>query len=136
MKKLIIALSIITMALAGCANNNDLKANIFGTTNPASVKEIIANNLNNPDFVIMDVRTPQEYAEMHLPGATNTDYRAENFKDELEKMNKEKSYLIYCRTGVRSSEAYKIMTTIGFNKVYNLQGGITKWMEEGNPVVK
>jgi rhodanese-related sulfurtransferase len=76
------------------------------------------------DFVIIDVRTPEEYADGHIENAINLDYYFKAFEDELNKLDKNKTYLIYCRSARRSGMALDTMKAVGFTKVYNMLGGI------------
>lgn len=94
------------------------------------------NNQNNPDFVIIDIRTADEYANGYIETAINLDYYSADLKDELDKLDKNKTYLIYCRTARRSGLALDIMRELGFIEVYNMVGGITQWEAEGLPIVK
>ena len=71
--------------------------------------ELINKNISNIDFIILDVRSPEEYYESHIENAENIDYNSQIFESELEKRDKNKKYLIYCRSGHRSSNAIKIM---------------------------
>lgn len=97
---------------------------------------LIQNNQDNPDFFIIDVRTPEEFAEGHVENAINIDLRSENFQDEIEGLDKDKTYLIYCRSGRRSAEALNIMKELNFTRIYYMNGGILEWTEEGMPTVK
>ena len=97
---------------------------------------LIQDNLNNPDFVIIDVRTPEEFAEGHVENAININFRDENFRDEINKLDKNKTYLIYCRSGRRSADALSIMEELNFMKIYHMSGGILEWTEEELPTVK
>ncbi|MBP6335917.1 MAG: rhodanese-like domain-containing protein [Bacteroidia bacterium] len=102
-------------------------------------------SISAPDFkklvdsnsgVLLDVRTPEEYAEGHIKGALNIDYRNENFKQEIEKLDKSKNYNVYCRSGGRSMNAATIMTEMGFKNTTNLEGGIIDWKAAGFEVQK
>ncbi len=75
------------------------------------------------DPIVMDVRTPKEVAEGNVKGSLHIDYKADNFVSELEKLDKDKAYFVYCRSGGRSSKAMKKMKELGFNRVYNILGG-------------
>ena len=86
--------------------------------------------------VLLDVRTPDEYAAGHLETAVSADYYAPDFKDKLNKLDKTAKYLIYCRTGKRSAAALKIMQELGFSDARDIAGGITAWISAGYPVVK
>lgn len=79
---------------------------------------------NNPDLVIVDVRTNREFEVGHIEGALNIDVSLPDFKEKIEQLDKNKKYLVYCRSGNRSKFAGRIMEGLGFKEVYNLDGGI------------
>lgn len=91
-----------------------------------------ATRLNeDTNAFLLDVRTPEEVEDGFIPGATNIDiYRAQEFLDELGKLDKNKNYYIYCRSGNRSGQACTIMNGLGFAKTYNLLGGFNEWEGE------
>jgi rhodanese-related sulfurtransferase len=97
---------------------------------------LIQDNHGNPDFAIIDVRTPEEYANGYIGTAVNSDYYSATFTDELNRLDKDKTYLIYCRSGRRSASALDIMRELGFGEVYNMLGGILQWEAEGLPIVE
>ena len=83
------------------------------------------------DAVILDVRTQEEVEEGYIPGAQNIDiYKGQGFVDEIEKLDKDKSYYVYCRSGKRSEQACRLMDQLGFKKTYNLEGGFMEWEGE------
>jgi len=98
--------------------------------------DLIEEEQGNPDFTIIDVRTPGEYAEGHLENAVNINFNAADFEDRVDELDKDKTYVIYCRTGVRSAGARDVMKKLGFSEVYNVLDGITGWTAAGFPVVK
>ena len=100
--------------------------------------------LNVPDFgkkitdqsvMLLDVRTPSEFASGHISGATNIDFESGTFASDILKLDKSKTYAIYCRSGNRSAQATAIMAKDGFKSIFNLDGGINNWQSAGNPVV-
>jgi len=97
---------------------------------------LIQDNQGNPDFVLIDVRTPEEFAEGHIEEAINIDFRSENFRDEINKLDKDKTYLIYCRSGRRSADALDMMKELNFTRIYHMNGGILEWTEEELPEVE
>jgi rhodanese-related sulfurtransferase len=97
---------------------------------------LIQTNSDNPDFIIIDVRTSAEYDSGHIENAVLVDYNSANFREEISKYDRDKKYLIYCRTGRRSAGARDIMEELGFSYIYHMDGGITEWVAEGFPVVK
>jgi rhodanese-related sulfurtransferase len=107
---------------------------LFEVVTPKEAYDLIQKNRNNPDFIILDVRTPDEFKEEHIEGAINIDYYLGNFKDEVNRLDKGKTYLIYCRTGRRSSDAFNIMRQLGFRQVYEIKGGTLAWKSEKLPL--
>ena len=97
---------------------------------------LIQENEGNSDFVILDVRTPEEYSEGHIEGSINIDYYADDFENSLDELDKEKTYLVYCRSGRRSASARDIMSELGFKNIYNMSGGILDWQSADYPVVR
>lgn len=76
------------------------------------------------DVIIIDVRTKAEFDDFHFDGALNIDYYKSNFRAELNKLDKNKTYLIYCRSGNRTGDTLRIMRELGFKNVYDLNGGV------------
>ena len=93
-------------------------------------------NRPNPDFVILDVRTPQEFGAGHIAGAVNLDFYSPTFRANLGKLDKNKTYLLYCRTGNRSRQALTIMQELKFKIIYHLASGFVGWEAEGLTTVK
>ena len=84
---------------------------------------------------VIDVRTPEEYEEGHIKGAQLINVYDSFFASELEELRKDQVYVLYCSTGERSGSAGNLMLDKGFEQVYNLQGGITQWDQEGYETV-
>ena len=96
---------------------------------------LIQQNLNNPGFIIIDVRTADEFNSGHIAGAINIDYESPQFTADVSKLDKNKQYLVYCATGIRGAAATQIMISLGFKDVQNMAGGITAWIQDGYPTV-
>lgn len=78
--------------------------------------------------VILDVRTPEEFERIKIPNAINIDiYKGQGFIYQIEQLDKELAYFVYCQAGFRSAKACQIMEELGFTKTYNLIGGIGNW---------
>lgn len=78
--------------------------------------------------IVLDVRTPEEFKEGHIPGARNIDVKQDSsFRQQVLQLDPSKRYLLYCRTGKRSTKAMVILTQAGFPKLYQLKGGIESW---------
>lgn len=81
----------------------------------------------NASYQLIDVRTPEEYAIMHLDNAQNIDFYGADFSKNIQKLDKNKLTLIYCQAGGRSSEALVQMKSLGFKNVLELEGGFSNW---------
>jgi rhodanese-related sulfurtransferase len=92
--------------------------------------------LKDKNCVVLDVRTPEEFSSGYIRGAKNINFLSANFRNEILKLDKNKTYLVYCASGGRSAAACKIMTDLGFKEVYNLKGGIYGWKKVGKDVKK
>jgi phage shock protein E len=86
--------------------------------------------------VVLDVRTKKEYREGHIPGSVLIDFNSEEFEKEIAKLDKDKTYLVHCAAGGRSTRACKKMEQLGFKKLFNLEGGMGAWEKAGKPVEK
>jgi len=133
---LLIAFLMISSSLIASLFQDLQTKQVVKTINTTESAEMIKKNLKNKNFVILDVRTPEEYAEGHLANATNIDFNASDFAKLVGKLDKTKTYLVYCRSGHRSASAVEVMKTQSFETIYNLDGGITQWTTDKNPVVK
>jgi rhodanese-related sulfurtransferase len=131
---------LLTLFLAGgCPavqdNVRESETQIIEDITPREAFNLIRANKNNPDFVILDVRTPGEFSPERLENAINLDYRSNTFINDLETLARNKVYLIYCRSGRRSGSALNIMQGLNFTEVYNMLGGIYEWKAEGLPTI-
>ena len=87
-------------------------------------------DMSSDSVIILDVRTPEEFAEGHIPGAINIDYRNENFSVALDTLDRNMQYNVYCRSGGRSTNASTLMKEKGF-KVVNYEGSLNDWKNNG-----
>lgn len=96
----------------------------FEQLSPQEFKNQLSEDQNG---ILLDVRTPEEFAENKIENAINIDIYGD-FVKEIEKLDKSKNYYLYCRSGARSATACQFISTNGFEgKIYNLQGGILAW---------
>ena len=135
-RKLLMLITLAALVISGVLVLGCPETKLFQEVSVQEAFDLIEDNKGNADFVILDVRRDSEYREGHLENALNLDYYASSFADELDKLDKDKSYLVYCRSGSRSSGAARMMEELGFKKVYNMLGGITDWQDEGFSVVQ
>jgi len=83
---------------------------------------------------IIDVRTAQEFEKYRIRSAKNIDFRSPNFRQDIEKLDKDRPVLVYCLSGVRSRAALMAFQNAGFKTVFNLDGGINAWSRAGKPI--
>lgn len=88
---------------------------------------------NKKEAILVDVRTPAEFKEGHLPKAKNSDFLSGQFQEEMQHWDKSKTYYLYCASGNRSGKAAKLMEEAGFKHIYNI-GGFNDLKEAGLPV--
>jgi len=126
MNKLFAAVSVVFILISSCT--------IGQTTNDIEIDEF-KRKISSEKYVLVDVRTAEEFIDGHIEGALNIDYFSATFSDDISKVGFEIPVLLYCRSGNRSSKAMKTMKELGFKEVYNLEGGIKGWISENNPVI-
>lgn len=127
MKKILLLTTFLAFGLLSCQSQS-------GEQSPSGYEDIgVADfkaKMADPDAVLLDVRTSKEIAEGKIEGAIELDFYNENFAEEVAKLDKDKTYLIYCRSGNRSGKTCKLMSEQGFTKLYNLKGGIIAWSQQ------
>ena len=127
MRKLIASFAALIL-LAGCSSTGS------ATTVNLNVSEF-SQKITEPGVIIVDVRTPEEFASGHFEGALNIDFNSGNFANEITRLNPSETYAVYCRSGSRSGQAASIMHKAGFHDVSNLNGGVIDWTNDGLPLV-
>lgn len=93
-----------------------------------------AELLASPDTTVLDIRTPPEVAQARLPGAVAIDIMGPDFAQRVDTLDRDGHYLLYCRTGNRTSSARALMTQLGFRDVADIDGGIIAWANAGLPL--
>ncbi|MDG1022784.1 MAG: rhodanese-like domain-containing protein [Flavobacteriaceae bacterium] len=94
-------------------------------------QEWAAQQAANPDSMIIDVRTSEEYSDRHIPNAKLLDIRdPQGFMDGVATLDNSKTYFVYCRSGARSAQACQIFKQQGVSSCFNLLGGIMEWQGE------
>jgi rhodanese-related sulfurtransferase len=136
----IVFLTVILLGvLTGCtAEKQPTTFNVSQVPNITSQQafNLIQENQKKSDFVILDVRTAAEFTEGHIANSVNIDVNLPAFRENVNKLKKSDTYLVYCRTGNRSQTALRIMVESGFTRLYHLEKGITEWTGAGLPVVR
>lgn len=106
------------------------------TISAREANALILKEKSNTDFVILDIRTPTEFNQGHIQGAILIDFYAKDFLKKMNLLNKQKTYLIYCRSGNRSGKTLNLIKNLGFESMYNMGQGIIGWKKNGYTLVK
>ena len=135
-KKYIFMIVLIIPLLSACAQQKKEKNSESGViSKDITVAEF--KTMYDPDkHILLDVRTEGEWNEGHLENAIRIDYKEDNFSDEIAKLDKEKSYYVYCKSGGRSGRTIKMMEESGFKESYNILGGIIDLEKENVKIIK
>src|SRR5512147_495567 len=108
-KKIVWMLCLGTAVLAVLFRSGRVRAEgEYRTLSPAQARELIGKEAGNPDFILLDVRTPGEFQSERIGGSIMIDYNSGTFRAEMAGMDRGKTYLVYCRTGNRSNGALKV----------------------------
>ena len=134
------ALVAAATLLAGCSGGTvSVSAGPTAAAAPAAGSSLAAAEFaaaaKLPDTVLLDVRTPEEFAAGHLPGAVLINVEAADFAQQVATLDPARSYAVYCRSANRSKVAMTVMQQVGFTKLFDLAGGITAWKSAGGEVV-
>ncbi|WP_370476821.1 rhodanese-like domain-containing protein [Tamlana flava] len=100
---------------------------------PEELNEVLQSN---EGMQLVDVRTQEEYQTSHLKNAANFDFYSKSFADSLKTLDKNKPVYVYCRSGGRSGKSVEELKKLGFKEIYDLEGGILNWIDQGLEVSK
>lgn len=115
-------LSLGGLSVGACTKQNAAAQSAISTIDGNEAKRLIAEN----NSIVIDVRTPEEFASGHVENATNIDFLAANFEEKIAQLPKDKTYVLYCRSGNRSGKAMGVFQKQGFTNVKNVAGGYSQ----------
>ena len=118
------------MVLACCITCANAAETNVTHINVAEAQKLIADK----KVVVLDIRTPEEFAAGHIAGATNINFRAADFEKALTALDKKQTYVLHCASGNRSTQASPTFNKLGFSSVCHLDGGIKAWQKAKLPV--
>lgn len=131
-----LALMLALAISAGCTGTQTTAATASSTYTDLTVEECRQMiDQAQGEIMILDVRTPTEFERERLEDAVNLDISLGVFSERVARFDRQKAYLVYCQSGIRSARAAQAMSDLGFARVYNMRGGIAKWKDAGYPVV-
>ena len=119
---------LVLLIMSACGVGNGQKSQQL------SVDEFQQKLSTTKDAQLLDVRTPEEYAEKHLSEAVNINFNADDFIDKVDHLDKSKPVFVYCLSGGRSAKAAALISKKGFKEVYEMKGGILAWSEAKKPM--
>ena len=128
------------LLLSSCTSAEDAKTapaeqKATAPAKPIHVDPLLADSVIETEKpILLDVRTPGEFATGTIKGSKNIDFNSRSFEADLSKLDKSKTYLVYCRSGNRSGQALPVFQKLKFAKLYHLDGGIKAWETAGQPV--
>jgi phage shock protein E len=131
MKKILsLLLFLLFFSLSACSQSgsNENVRNLTAVEFNDAVK--------NTEGILIDFRTPGEYESGYIENALLVDFTSPGFEENISKLDKDKTYFVYCRSGNRSSKAVNIMLEKGFKNIYHLKSGINDWNSNNLPLNK
>lgn len=117
----------LLLSFSACDNSFSIK-----TLDVDDFEQKLHNTMNAQ---LIDIRTAEEFAEEHIPGAINIDFNKESFEEEILKLDKTKPVFSYCLSGKRCLKASYLFKRNKFSEVYSLEGGIISWRKNGKELV-
>jgi phage shock protein E len=130
MRRLLVLVLALSVLVAACSSDTTTQS--IELVAPADAAQVIADAPEG--LVVLDIRTPDEFNAARLADAMMVDFYADDFAAQLDTLDKDVPYVIYCNSGNRSSEAVKTMEDLGFVEVYEIDGGIANWYDQGYPI--
>ncbi|MDA9755492.1 rhodanese-like domain-containing protein [Flavobacteriales bacterium] len=139
--------SLLTLTVActmlSCAQAPSTSETASSAQETAAIMEDVSNDTflalmaDKPEALLLDVRTPEEWNDGHLEGASHADYWGDEqaFQAAMDAIPRDRPVLVYCAGGGRSGLTAKELIKAGHHEVYNLENGISGWIAEGHPVV-
>lgn len=128
MKFRIAILALLMFSLTSCLKTQTNGGAVLDTNK-------FEQKMQTADVQLVDVRTPEEFAEGHLVNAININVTADDFETLTAKLDKEKPVMVYCKSGGRSARAASNLKAQGFKNISDLDGGITSWKQAGKRIV-
>ena len=108
---------------------------IFEPDEINEISDIQFTEIQDSDYILVDVRTAEEYESGHIQDAVNFDFYSESFQNDILTLDKNSSIILYCRTQNRSTKTANYLKENGYKEITVLEGGITSWVKNGNDLV-
>ncbi len=131
-----IVLSILLAAVVASCGSQSSSEIPTGDVDIGAARDLIAQE---KDVIVLDVRTPAEFALGHIEGALNINIAGADFTEKVSKLDRDKSYIVHCAANTengRAARSVDIMSGLGFNNLLSMEGGFMAWEKADHPVVK
>ncbi|MBU2939687.1 rhodanese-like domain-containing protein [Lacinutrix sp. C3R15] len=125
----ILLITVLALTSFSCKEKDTTNIKVITTQEMQSL-------LKMDQVQLVDVRTPKEFKSGYIANAQNIDFLSPTFDQDILKLDKEKPVLLYCHSGGRSAKCAKKLEDAGFTKIYDLQGGISRWKHQGLTVTE
>ncbi len=146
MKKLVLAIAL-TASLSACSQaNTQAKPDLQSGNHEQAESAMELTNIGaktaakllaqDKDIIILDIRTPAEFASGHIDGAINIDFKSPDFATKIDALDKTKQYMVHCRSGGRSGRSLPLFQQKGFKHIIHMKDGIIGWNKAGLPLIK
>ncbi len=139
MRKLALFLTTLSaIALISCEQGSQVAETDAPAAGPIDLDGARAAEVltSDPSITVLDVRTPEEFAEGHIKGAVNIDFNGDDFEKKIGALDPAKPYLVHCASGGRSGQSLPLFEKLKFNQLYHLSTGFGGWVADGQPVEK
>ena len=132
--RLVVLISFLLATITACSASTQATTSDSG---PARVGVAqFATILKEPGVEIIDVRTPEEFADGHIAGAVNIPVQQADFATRIAALDPNATYAVYCRSGNRSQPAVAAMEEAGITNIYELDSGTKGWTAAGQPLIR
>ncbi|MBL7810634.1 MAG: thioredoxin [Bacteroidetes bacterium] len=123
------------IAFAACSQKTSSSEETQTPVSHVSTADFEKSLASTPKRIILDVRTPEEFAQNHLEGAINMNVNADDFYQQISRLDTAQPVFVYCLAGSRSARAADILAEKGFPAIYDMLGGMSRWSAENRAVV-
>ncbi|HAE17644.1 MAG: thiosulfate sulfurtransferase [Verrucomicrobiaceae bacterium TMED137] len=107
----------------------------YADVTTVTVKQAVERMKKSSEIIVVDIRTPEEFAKGHIKKAINVNMNDKSFAKKLTKLDRTKTYLMHCRSGGRSTASLPVWNRLGFKNVLHLSSGTLGWVRAGQPLV-
>lgn len=127
--------ALLIAVVAFCSSQSSTEGPV-NNIDVVTARDLVAQD---ETVIVLDVRTPEEYGTGHIQEAVNINIAEADFSERVSKLDRDKTYIVHCSANVkngRTAKSLEIMSSLGFEKLLNMEGGIAAWEQSGYPLVR